>query len=208
MPINQLVQYCNEQHSRDTSGRCANCPNEDGCISCLQCLDHIHRIVTHDRTYNCPNIANCYTCKYIHKYSSEIEYLLKRYVAVFRNTQLIRVCSIGCGPCSELFGLHNFKRTNNFNFQIEYKGFDLNRIWQPIHRKINDLFAFDTEFIYDDVFNYYQENDTLPNVLILNYLLSDILRTNTDVFLNDFINKLRGLYQKMPSSCLIVNDIN
>ncbi|GAP71728.1 hypothetical protein SAMD00024442_17_28 [Candidatus Symbiothrix dinenymphae] len=202
--INKLVEFCDTQYNRDKSGRCKNCPNDEGCTSCFNCLEKIHDVNTHERTYNCPNIAYCYTCKYLYRYSSEIEHLLKRYN--FINVHTLRVCSIGCGPCSDLFGLYSWKTRNSLTWQIEYKGFELNRIWEPIHNQIK-LPDCDAEFVYDEVFQYYQAGTQLPNVLILNYVLSDVLKNNPDDF-TIFIDNLCVLYQKMSNSVLIVNDIN
>ena len=32
------------------------------------------------------------------------------------------------------------------------------------------------EFIYSDVFEYYKQNEDYPNLLILNYVISDVVR--------------------------------
>lgn len=205
MPINQLVAFCNQNHNRIE--RCEDCPNNVCRGSCVACLEHIHRVGTNDRTYNCHNIVYCYTCNYIYKYSSEVEYLLNLYVSLFRNAQQIRMWSIGCGPCSELFGLYNFKIRNNLNFNINYRGFDLNNTWIPIHNYVQQLPHFVSNFEYEDVFQYFQRNDENPNIIVLNYVLSDILRTNRDS-INQFIDDLCHLINSLDRCLLIVNDIN
>ena len=111
MERNQLAEFCNEKYHRDE--KCHDCPNEVCHDSCINCLENIHNVNTKDRTYNCSNIAYCYTCKYIYRYSSEIEHLLETYINVFKKTKKLNICSIGCGPCSELFGLYSFKRKHN-----------------------------------------------------------------------------------------------
>lgn len=204
MSINQLVQFCHNSYERN--GVCQGCENE--CKnSCLACLESIHDVNNRNRTYNCRNIVFCYTCKYIYRYSSEIEYLLREYSLVFNNVRRLRVCSVGCGPCSELFGLHNFKTRNNLNFEIDFTGFETNQIWQPIHSQITKILDCDSRFVYGDIFEYYDNQIELPNIIVLNYLLSDILRTNNEDFAN-FINSLCDLFRRMPNSALIVNDIN
>lgn len=205
MPINQIVDFCSRLHDRHE--RCLDCPNEECHNSCLGCLENIHLVSSCERTYNCNNIAYCYTCKYVYRYSSEIEYLLSTYISVFRNAQPLRVCSIGCGPCSELFGLDSFKKRNNLNFEINYKGFEQIRIWEPIHQEINRILEYNIEFIYDDVFEFYKNDEDLPNIIILNYVLSDILRHNSEYF-QVFINNICALFQRLPSAILIINDIN
>ena len=205
MPHQQLVQFCHENYNRPE--RCNDCPNEPCRNSCVACLDHIHQVGTHDRSYNCVNIVNCYTCKYIYRYSTEIEYLMNRYAPVFRNTENVRLWSIGCGPCTELFGLYRFRNINNLNFTIEYKGFELNELWTPIHNFIHQMNYFGTEFYIQDVFNYIALNNEHPHLITLNYLLSDILRTNRD-YINLFIENLCNWYAPMTHTFLIINDIN
>jgi hypothetical protein len=205
MPLNQLIQFCHHNYNRPE--RCDDCPNENCRNSCTACLDHIHQVGTHDRSYNCPNIIFCYTCKYLFRYSSEIEFLLNRYTNVFRNAQIVRLWSIGCGPATELFGLHNFKINNHLDFEIEYKGFDLNEIWTPIHNFIHPLNNFQADFFNQDFFNYLETTEERPHIVILNYLLSDILRTNRE-YINEFIENLCTWYSHVERTFLIINDIN
>lgn len=207
MPHEKLVNYCYENY--DCPRRCDDCPNDPCFGTCNLCLDHIHRVGTHDRTYNCGNIIKYYTCKYIYRYSTEIEYLLNRYryTRAFRNVRNVRIWSIGCGPCTELFGLYRFKNNNNLNFTIQYKGFELNELWTPIHNFIRQMNCFETEFYIQDVFDYIDSHDEHPNIIILNYLISDILRTNWD-YIDEFIDNLCNWYAPLTNTYLIINDIN
>ena len=209
MPINTLVQYCDNLYHRPD--RCGTCGNE--CKgSCLKCLEHIHKTTTNDRTYNCANIINCYTCKYIYKYSAETEHLLTQFKRWFEQIgdNYITIGSIGCGPCCELFGFYQFKVHNNLSFKIQYRGFELINEWEHIHRKINSLnIADNIDIQYEDVFEYYNRNRNYPQILILNYVLSDIVRRcNTDER-NYFLEKLYTLIANMNARTFIVfNDIN
>lgn len=205
MPHENLVNYCYENYDRPR--RCDDCPNDPCFDNCGLCLDYIHRVGTHDRTYNCGNIIKYYTCKYIYRYSTEIEYLLNRYTRAFRNVRNVRIWSIGCGPCTELFGLYRFRNNNDLNFTIQYKGFELNELWTPIHDFIHQMDCFETEFYIQDVFDYIKSNNEHPHIIILNYLLSDILRTNRD-YIDKFINNLCDWYAPMINTFLIINDIN
>lgn len=205
MPLNRLIEFCDERHNRPH--RCETCPNDVCQNSCIACLDHIHRVNTHERTYNCENIIYCYTCKYLYRYSTEIELLLNQYVNIFRSTREIRLWSIGCGPCTELFGLNNFKVSNNLGFDINYKGFDLNPLWRPVHEFINQMEQFNTDFFYEDVFQYSQRTLEQPNIIVLNYVISDILRTNRE-YIDKFITDLCNYINQIGKCVLIVNDIN
>jgi hypothetical protein len=204
MPINQLVNFCYQNHIRPE--RCGECPNVcQG--NCIACLESIHQVGNQNRTYNCNNIIYCYTCNYIYKYSSEIEYLLNQYVLIFRNTEQIRMWSIGCGPCTELFGLYNFRNRNNLNFNIQYHGFDLNNTWAPIHNFIQQMGHFESHFHYENIFHYFERTDERPNIVVLNYLISDILRTNRQ-YIDQFITDLCNFINTFDKCLLIVNDIN
>lgn len=209
--INQLVSFCDKNYNRrgNDDDKCTNCPNETCYKSCLACLEQIHNIDCHNRTYNCQNIAYCYTCKYIYRYLSEIEHILTVYLKEFNEVNRLNVCSIGCGPCSELFGLYDFKIKNKLKYEIKFLGFEENLIWKPIHDEINSLSEskFESQFIYSDVFDYYDKNSDLPNIVILNYVLSDILRKSADD-LQQFLNKFYEFYSLLPNSILIINDIN
>lgn len=209
MPINTLIRYCDDLYNRPT--RCYTCSNE--CKgSCLKCLEYIHKTSTNDRTYNCNNIINCYTCKYLYKYSAEIEHLLMQFIRWFKLNQdnIITIGSIGCGPCSELFGLDQFKRHNRLSFKIQYKGFELINNWSHIHNKIVEMgIVHHIEFHYEDVFNYYTLHQDYPQILILNYVVSDIVRRNSEVGINSFLIKLYELIEHMSSkSFVVINDIN
>lgn len=205
MPHQQLVDFCHANYNRPE--RCDDCPNDPCTTSCVSCLDLIHQVGTHDRSYNCENIVNCYTCKYIYRYSTEIEFLLNRYTTVFRSTENVKLWSIGCGPCTELFGLYRFRNNNHLNFNIEFKGFELNDLWSPIHKFIHQMNNFQTEFYIQDIFKYITLNNDHPHIITLNYILSDILRTNRDD-IDMFIGNLCDWYAPMTRTFLIINDIN
>jgi len=208
MPINQLVQYSLDHYKKE--GRCKACKNDCKCIDtedCYLCLNYIHQINTFDRLYNCKNITYNYILKHFYRYSSEIEYLFNAHTG-FLGCKNFKVSSIGCGPCTELFGLKQLLSKNKLHPEFSYSGFELNEWWRNIHLKISDLFPGEMNFYYEDVFNFYDLHpDLLPNTLILNYVLSDIVKFNREG-VEVFITKLLVLFEKMPNSCLIINDIN
>lgn len=209
MPINQLIAFCDNRYDRShsRSHRCTNCQNNQCENSCISCLDLIHKVTTNDRTYNCENIIYCYTCKYLYRYSTEIELLLDQYVDIFRETREVRMWSIGCGPCSELFGLYNFKIGNDLEFVINYKGFDLSTLWKPVHEFIKQRKQFETNFIYGDIFQYSKQATEQPDIIVLNYVISDILRTNRKS-IDQFITSLCNYISQISKCVLIINDIN
>lgn len=208
MPINQLVEFCLEKYNKQ--GRCIDCKNDCKCIGtddCYLCLNYIHQINTLDRTYNCKNITYNYILKHFYRYSSEIERLFNSFESLKR-VQYFKVASIGCGPCSELFGIKQFFANNNISPRFEYIGFDFNTQWNEIQNKIVEIFGEGIQFSNENIFAYYEQYpDKLPNVLILNYVLSDIVKFNR-AGVEDFVNSLIDLFDKMPNSCIIINDIS
>lgn len=166
MPINQLVEFCLEQYNKH--GRCFDCNNDCKCIGtedCYLCIKYIHAVNTFDRKYNCNNIVYNYVIKHIYRYSSEIERLFNQY-DTFKKVQHFRIASIGCGPCSELFGIKQFLANNNLNPKFEYIGFDLNLQWNQIQNKIVDIFGNGIQFSNEDFFSY------VNNLLILRHTAS------------------------------------
>ena len=65
------------------------------------------------------------------------------------------------------------------------------------------------DFIYSDVFEYYKQNEDYPNLLILNYVISDVVRRYPIEKRNSFLQSLVELIENMPKgSFVLVNDIN
>jgi len=208
MSINQLVQYCMGSYNKD--GCCVPCGNDCKCIGeedCYQCIKYIHAINTIDRKYNCNNIVFNYVIKHIYRYSSEIEILFNQF-EFFQRVKNFRIASIGCGPSSELFGIKQFITNHHLSPIFEYIGFDFNLQWNQIQNKIIEIFGDTVQFSNEDIFSYYEQHPgRLPNVLILNYVLSDIVKFNRNG-VEDFVTNLLDLFNRMPNSCMIINDIS
>lgn len=214
MPINDLTTFCNTFYFR--RGQCDDCPNGEQCRgNCETCLSDIHANNI-SRRYNCNNIIYYYVCKHIYRYASEVEYLLDQVTGI-DELRKFRIISVGCGPCSELFGFLNYLQKRDDDRKIIFLGFDLNEIWEIIHSKIEDI-AEKTEpikrvrFYTKDIFELFdkiKKGDGLPvNIIFLNYLFSDMTANGYDV--TEFIDNLENLiFKKMPkNSYILVNDIN
>jgi hypothetical protein len=213
MLIKQLVNFCDTQYKR--SARCPDCTNQ--CLgSCEKCLDAIHFSKT-DRSYNCKNISNFYVCKYIFKYSSEIHHLLKNLKSLPKFNEY-NIMSIGCGPCTELAGVIKYAKQDGHDIPVNYIGFDMNRIWTPIHVEIEKMFKVNcitgtVRFIYGDAYKIIRRMDTSnlgwrPNILLLQYVLSDLRKSKINVtsFLAELNEHVIPLMPK--NSYIIINDIN
>ena len=216
MPINKLVQYCHSEYLLKVE-QCSQCPNraQGSCTSknCSTCFQEMFFENT-GRTFNCVCSTYSYVCRYIYQYSSEILHILKLLKPWFKDENGIKidslnVLSIGCGPCSEVFAVDSFLKEIEYNGTITYNGFDTNSIWGDVQNKAKAILPFSVNISTQNCFDYIRatSNYTYPNVLILNYLLSDIcIHGNITQFINDVVE---NIIDPMPSrSIIIINDIN
>ncbi len=203
--INDVVEFCRRSYGR--GGACADCDNDckGGCSACLRA---IHRDSECNRAYNCANMCNWYVCQNMHKYASEIYYALN-VLGLNSGRPRLNVCSIGCGPASELIAIEVFRKKHNQSLQYTFNGFDFNEYWNPIQAFVKSQTHNPDNVIFMnmDVFDHYRDSDDLPNMIILNYMLSDMLKMDFDRF-NGFLDGLYNLFRRMPSGVLLINDIN
>lgn len=203
--LNNLIQYCIRQYKQPKKCRsCVNekqCDNSDNCYKV--CIYKIHRFSNKTLHYNCPNMLYCYVLKHFYRYASEIESAFERH---FNGSHgHINIASIGCGPASELFGILDYKERNpQSTFSFDYIGFDLDDIWQPIWTYADNRFA-NVHFLKQDFFEYYKTH-TMPDVVILNYMLSDMAKYYPDS-MPQFLDRLMAFIDSMPYGMVIVNDI-
>lgn len=203
--INNLIQYCTKQYKQPKKCRsCVNnkqCNNAENCYKV--CIYKIHRFTNKTLHYDCPNLLNCYVLKHFYRYISEIESVFERF---FNGCSVhINVASIGCGPASELFGIIDYKENNpQSTFSFDYMGFDLNNIWQPLWTYSESRFD-NVHFIHQDFFDFYSEHNK-PDVIILNYMLSDMAKYHTDS-MQRFLDRLLSFLDEMHSGMVIINDI-
>ena len=203
--INNLIQYCIKQYKQPK--KCRSCVNNKQCVNaenCYKvCIYKIHRFSNKTLHYNCPNLLNCYVLKHFYRYISEIESIFERH---FNGCSAhLNIASIGCGPASELFGIIDYKERNpQSTFSFDYKGFDLDDIWRPLWDYSEGRFN-NVHFINQDFFDYYSTHDK-PDVIILNYMLSDMAKYHTDR-MQQFLDKLLSFLEQLPCGMVIINDI-
>jgi hypothetical protein len=210
----KLIEKCHQKYLWD--GRCEDCQNYDCQGDCNSCLDNIHmnRI---KRRYNCKNITYFYVCKYLLKYMSEFYHLVENSKAL-RNLDRYDIFSIGCGPCSDLFGIAKHLIKNRKATPIKYIGVDLNENWSDIHElikkrteksKLNIDIRFHNKDITRVLKNTKGKKGTIPvNIITLHYVLSDMVANNLNI--TEFLEKLyKHIIKRLPSgSFVIINDIN
>ncbi len=205
-------RYINNAHLCSSCQYGTNCPKD--CGKCLEFVHYPNRAPA-PRTYDCQKMMDFYFCKYACKYASEMYYALDACVDAKPKKQL-EVLSFGCGPCTELLALHELQKRGNYKFtSINYNGVDIDLgIWQNIHDDINTIIpcGYNCNFIPSDACNYINtlfSNTGHPDIIILNYVLSDMNKHNTQQTMNNFITNLAIYMASCPiNTYLICNDIN
>lgn len=146
MLIDYIIDFCSTQYIKHTncysSPRCKQCNHPTATYSgdCGDSLYQIHFRPNDEEAkhiYNCKNLTNFYVCKYSFKYSSEIIYALMK-CSPLKKVSPIKVLSIGCGSCTDLFAPDYLREIEGFTYnKISYVGVDLlKEQWEMIHEQI------------------------------------------------------------------------
>ena len=208
--LNHLISYCADHYAKD--GKCRTCTKDCLCKetehTCYSCIKYIHNNNTIDRHYDCPNLIYNYVIKHSYRYASEIAYAIK-YLSNFESVKhypLWKVWSIGCGPCSEYFGLrYATEHIRIFqNKTIDFTGFDFNHSWNDIQNFIKENLDNNLKIENKNCF----EHEDAPNLIILNYMLSDLCKRSTLEEVRSFMLSLSSKIQSLENVCIIINDID
>ena len=213
--LSNLINECAASYAGGTE--CQNCVNGKNCDRCDtckcydSCIRPLHQYNSNGKTYNCPNMAYSYVVKHFYRFASEIEIAFR----VIYNTEHqnwnsnINVVSLGCGPSSELYGIINELHVQQSNLGVSYHGFDTNAIWQKIWNLNVDICKqHNVTYTTDDMFAYYTEHsDEHIDILILNYLLSDVARNMQKEEKTAFLDKLAEFIDVRDVQYVIFNDI-
>lgn len=216
MLIGEILKYCDENYSLKKC-RCFDCDHPGECPGdCKECLRQIHFQANEDdkrHSYNCKNLANCYVCKYAFKYTSEMCRALKGIERLSCASEL-RVLSIGCGPCTDLFALDCLKKKGEYSFRkINYIGVEPLETWKKIHSRIK---CYDYSYKVFFMYNYIQyilpsliEDRFEADIIIMNYLLSDFHKYGGEENVLDFLDCLvYYIINVSPNAVIVINDIN
>ena len=219
--LNTILSACNDRYGTDHE-QCEDCSYGDYCPhDCEKCLDYIHnpkhsKAGAPDRKYDCTHMADFYTCKYSCRYASEIMYAIERCIDL-HNLQELRVLSFGCGPCTDLFAIDALRKSNVLSYNtLKYRGVDYSRnVWRWIHR---DIKSFENDncsikFFYKDacdLINTIAEGSWTPNVVVFQYVFSDMQKHTDTQSINNFINTFADYYNTkiQPNTYIILNDVN
>lgn len=220
--LTDILSKCNDRYLKHNTGSCLVCSYHKHCPrNCEKCLDYIHN-PSHapqgapKRKYDCTHMADFYTCKYSCRYTSEIIYALNR-MTDLANKSCIKILSFGCGPCTDLFAIDYLRHMNNFSrYNIEYRGVDYSKdVWMNIHKDIlshqnKNLLI---EFYYKDICDFIDEiakDSWTPNLVVFQYVFSDMSKHSDVGNINSFIEKFAQYYNNKlkKNTYIILNDIN
>lgn len=182
--------------------------------SCIQCLDNQnHKGIA--RKYDCEKRCGAYLCHYIFRHVMEMCCLAH---SIKNLPEVIKVLSIGCGPCSELISLEHEMSQIQRNHCIDYLGIDMSEKWRPIHVELSKLMLkhnknVSVSYIYKDIIHAMENlKEESFDIVILNYFLSDYksLNNNSIIPIRLLCSELNeAIFSKMPeNSYILINDIN
>ena len=219
--LNAILSACNNRYERPCE-QCEDCSYGEYCPhDCEKCLDYIHnpnhaKSGAPDRKYDCTHMADFYTCKYSCRYTSEIMYAVER-CRDLHNLQKMKVLSFGCGPCTDLFAIDELRKRNILSYnRLEYRGVDYSKnVWRWIHRDIKSFENHDCniKFFYNDacdLINTIEAGTWVPNLIVFQYVFSDMQKHTDAQSINDFINTFAKYYNDKicANTYIILNDVN
>lgn len=213
MLINRITKYCDDEYQKKNCYNCSygeHCPGE----RCDKCLHYIHTpsAAPAPRQYDCPNMANFYTCKYSHKYTSELIYAFNQLKDLQKEKHL-KVMSVGCGPCTDLFAMDYLKKINEYRFEtLEYRGIDIaENVWKHIHQQIekHSKEVYKIKYYYTDAL---QLLDTtikvkwIPDLIVFQYVFSDMEKHCDHNKLEMFLSKIASFInnEMNENACIVL----
>ena len=181
--LEKFLTFCDQKYRSLKPCNCGRaCTNNHYCShttgDCYLCIRRVHDYHNNTVHYNCHKMLYCYVLKHGYRFSAEIFYLFQRIQRELAQKDELYVASIGCGPCTELFGaLFHWRSIGKNNKTFHFRGFDLEPMWHPLIQVIPQFFSgVDVQVKNEDAFDYYKRSDERVDVLVLNYMLSDMLK--------------------------------
>lgn len=194
-----------------------NCPNGDFCTKaglskgdCSHCLNNIHYCEPPSCSYNCQKITYQYTLRFFNRYASEIYHFLK--LDSFKDSTDFNVVSLGCGPGSEVYGIIKALQASNSRTTLHFAGYDIKSVWESVQEMSKQCLGqtqHDIQFYTEDLFTRkkFFDNNTI-HLLILNYLLSDVVKFYPVNKRKNFVNNIKEFIIMNNVQNILFNDIN
>ncbi len=218
MLLYDLIENCSYRDEyQNKHEQCEDCSYGECCPrDCQDCLQYVHypQKAPAPRKYDCVNMADCYYCKYAYKYASEIVYGLRQFNKI-RNKKELKIMSVGCGPCTELAAVDYLKEQGVLTYdRLQYRGIDpLGDVWKYIWNDIREYYGKEIKFYPNDILQLEDiivKHSWVPDVLIFQYVFSDMYKHSDEEEIIQFINKLADFlnsYEEKPIY-ILCNDIN
>lgn len=154
---------------------------------------------TGDIIYSNSQYSNYYFKVYIPKYINQVRAYLendavKKKLNAFDE---LKVLSLGCGPGNDIFALSYLqKKTGSplMGVPISYKGVDSGNTWKVVHDKLeeNEANRFKIRFKNKDIRDFVQDPEELsdykPNLILINYVFSDMQKYCAREFLQKYLD--------------------
>lgn len=218
MLLYDLIEKCSYRDEfQSTHEQCEDCSYGDRCSGdCQKCLKAVHFPQNNlaQRKYDCTHMADCYYCKYAYKYASEIVYGLSCFTEI-QNKKELKIMSVGCGPCTELAAVDFLRTQGILNYdKLQYRGIDpLESVWKYIWNDIKNYFGAGIEFYPDDILQLIDiiaQDNWVPDVLVFQYVFSDMYKHSDEGEIVQFINKLTDFLNSYEEKTIYIlcNDIN
>lgn len=211
--LDQYLNWCDQMYDNTPHCHCGvNCTNGNYCqgvqTNCYSCIKRVHNLRNSRVHYNCEKQAIYYVLKHTYRFGAEVFFEMNRLRNDLINWQDIYIASIGCGPCTELFGTLSFWRTlGKLDTTFHFRGFDTEPLWSPLMNQVMTYFpATVAQAIPQDVFLHYNQTRERVDIIILNYMLSDMKKFNGGQFAGFLANLITYIEQTQPRY-LLVNDI-
>ena len=218
MLLYDLIEKCSYRDEfQNEHEQCEDCSYGDNCPGdCQKCLQYVHypQNAPVPRKYDCVHMADCYYCKYAYKYASEITYGLACFAEI-RNKKTLKIMSVGCGPCTELAAVDYLKEKGVLNYEkLQYRGIDpLGNVWRRIWNDIKEYFGNGINFYQKDILELVDiitRHSWISDVLIFQYVFSDMYKNSSTIEINQFIDKLATFLNACGEKPIYIlcNDIN
>lgn len=195
--MKKILEKCTKLYNDEL-----NCEEFDEKESCLKCLTSSFYSQNSD-TYNCLKKLATYTIEYGSMYVSEIYHFLEEsqlFQKHFKEKDKINILSLGCGFKPDYIAVKKYLTNKDIEIKVEYKGHDIEPLWNDIINDIDNLTPIDVKDIIDG----FDCNNI--DILFMNKVFSTLKNCGTETdFLDTFQDEIDNL---KVGSFIIFNDIN
>ena len=213
LELDQYLNWCDAMYSNTPHCQCGkNCTNLNYCqglqTNCYACVHRVHQYWNKTIHYNCDKMVLYYVLKHGYRFGAEVFYQLQRIQKVLSKYEDIYFVSIGCGPCTELFGALRFWRSiGKKDDTFHYRGFDTEPLWNQIMLQVCSYFnAAHVNTVNSDAFPILTADRERVDVIVLNYMLSDMKKFRAAEY-QAFLSNLILLIQLKRPRFVLMNDI-